>query len=338
VQIEQFDPKTNAERLRACFELTSAGWPTDHPNVPPWPLASFAGKWSDGFDACPQQSWLATDDAGEPVGCYLLRLPDKENTDRATCVLVVAPARRRAGFGAAMLAHCAERARQAGRSRLASDVRDGSPGAALAAAAGARGGITDVVRVLDIGPGLPARLDSLRAEAEPHAVGYTLLSWVGLTPEEHIDQIVRVHNAMADAPRDAGVEATEWDAERLRKAERSAMEHQLLNRAVVARHDASGDLAALTELATEADSPDWGFQMSTVVVPAHRGHRLGLLVKIAMLELLAVQAPDVRRIFTGNAGVNERMIAINTRLGFEVKDEYRTWELDLTANRTAAQS
>jgi RimJ/RimL family protein N-acetyltransferase len=71
--------------------------------------------------------------------------------------------------------------------------------------------------------------------------------------------------------------------------------------------------------------------MVTAVLPEHRGHRLGLLVKIAMLDLLASQAPDVDRIFTGNAGSNQHMIAINEQLGFEVADTYRSWELDLAS-------
>jgi len=29
VRIEQFDPKTDAGRPRACFEMTRAGWPVD---------------------------------------------------------------------------------------------------------------------------------------------------------------------------------------------------------------------------------------------------------------------------------------------------------------------
>ncbi len=337
MRIEQFDPATDAERLRACFEMTGEGWALDHPNIPPWPLAAFTGKWTDAFDTCPQQAWLATDDAGAALGCYLLQLPDKENTERATCTMVVAPARRRTGVGAALLAHCAGQARQAGRSRLAGNARDGAPGAAFAAAAGAHGGIADVDRVLTIDPGQRARLATLRARAEPHADGYTLLSWAGPTPDEHLDQVVRMNNAMADAPRDDGVEPATWDPERIRQLEQNAVKHGILSRTVVARHDRSGELAALTETCTDS-TPGWAFQLITVVLPGHRGHRLGLLVKIAMLELLAEQAPEVRRVFTGNAGSNEHMIAINEQLGFEVADTYRSWELNLAADGMAGDS
>jgi GNAT superfamily N-acetyltransferase len=330
MRIERFDPRDDTASLRACFEMTEAAWAVDQPNAPAWPFRSFAGKWSDGFDSCPQQAWLGYDDSGEPAGGYLLQLPDKENLDRAACTLIVAMARRRAGVGTTLLTHCAEQARQAGRTWLQSRVRDGSPGAAFAAAAGASPGMADVNRVLSIDACLPARLASLRTSAEPHRSGYTLLSWVGPTPDEHLDQVVRMNNAMADAPRDPGVEANIWDGERIRQSEQTSAEHGLLYRTVVARHDESGDLAALTEICTDEGTPDWGFQMMTVVLPDHRGHRLGLLVKVAMLDQLASQAPEVRRIVTDNAGSNQHMIAINDQLGFEASDTYRSWELDLT--------
>jgi RimJ/RimL family protein N-acetyltransferase len=54
-------------------------------------------------------------------------------------------------------------------------------------------------------------------------------------------------------------------------------------------------------------------------VPAgHCGHRLGLLVKTAMLDWLAVTEPALERIVTGNAAGNQHMIAINEELGYEL--------------------
>ena len=328
VQIKQFDPSVDTAQLRACFEMTEAGWPTDHPNLPAWPLESFTGKWIHGFDECPQQAWLAGE-ADAPVGGYLLRLPEKENEARARCILIVAPAHRRRGIGTALLKHCAEQARRAGRSWLRSDVRDDSAGAGFAAAIGARGGIAEVSRVLDLDSALPERLAILRSAAQPHAAGYTLMSWSGATPDSHIDRVVRLHNAMSDAPRDEGVDPVIWDADRVRKADQKGIESGLHSHSVVACHDASGEFAALTEIILDRGTPEWGFQGITVVLPKYRGHRLGLLVKIEMLGLLVGKAPEVRRIFTDNAGSNEHMIAINEQLGFQIKDVTRSWELDL---------
>jgi hypothetical protein len=98
---------------------------------------------------------------------------------------------------------------------------------------------------------------------------------------------------------------------------------------VAAQAQGSGDMAALTQVAVDPAMPEWGFQELTAVARPHRGHRLGLLVKVAMLDLLAAEEPQLTRIITGNAGGNEHMIAINDRLGFEVLDRWLTWELDV---------
>jgi len=332
VHIERFDPQTDAGKLRACFDMTMAGWSVDHADEPGWAYTSFEGKWARGFDTARLQAWLATDASGTPVGCYLLRLPYKENLTIATCIVTVDPARRRAGIGTKIIAHCCGQARLAGRSRLTGHARDGSPGAAFASALGARPGISEVNRVLEIDAALATRVPGLRARAQAHAVGYSLVSWTGPTPGEYVDDVVRLNSAMADAPRDEGMEPSAWDAERLQHSEQTQRDYGLSSYAVAARHDATGTLAALSQMITEASSPDWGFQQITAVLPGHRGRRLGLLVKIAMLDVLRRQAPEVRHILTGNAGSNEHMIAINEQLGFTVRHVYRDWELDLTAS------
>ena len=135
---------------------------------------------------------------------------------------------------------------------------------------------------------------------------------------------------MTDAPRDEGVQATRWDAQRVAEQEEHALAHGLRFRTVAARHDATGELAALTQLCTEDGTPGWAFQQITAVAKEHRGHRLGLLVKAANLQQLTGDDPGARRILTGNAGANKYMIAINEMLGFRVSDQYREWSLDIT--------
>jgi hypothetical protein len=61
-----------------------------------------------------------------------------------------------------------------------------------------------------------------------------------------------------------------------------------------------------------------GYQLITAVIREHRGHRLGLLLKTAMLERLAVAEPALERIVTGNAVGNQWMIAINEQLGYRL--------------------
>ena len=91
----------------------------------------------------------------------------------------------------------------------------------------------------------------------------------------------------------------------------------------------NGDLAALTQVCVDPAMPEWGFQELTAVARPHRGHRLGLLVKLAMLDLLAAREPQVTQIDTGNADGNQHMIAINEQLGFRVLSRWPSWELDV---------
>ena len=84
-------------------------------------------------------------------------------------------------------------------------------------------------------------------------------------------------------------------------------------------------MAALTQLEDDPDSPEWGHQGLTAVARPHRGHRLGLLVKAAMLDWLASAEPQLEQIETGNAGANEHMIAINEALGFTIRDPAWAW-------------
>jgi RimJ/RimL family protein N-acetyltransferase len=100
---------------------------------------------------------------------------------------------------------------------------------------------------------------------------------------------------------------------------------------IAAAHDASGELAAMTQLSVAPDSPQWGHQGLTAVTRQHRGHRLGLLVKIAMLDLLAETEPAIEVIDTGNASSNDHMIAVNDALGFvPAPPAYHTVELAVT--------
>ncbi len=113
-----------------------------------------------------------------------------------------------------------------------------------------------------------------------------------------------LHDALNDSPRDAAVEPTAWTPERVRDRMNARIARSLMRRySLAALHDDTGEMAALTVVTVDPDVPGWGHQQITAVTRPHRGHRLGLLVKTAMLDWLAETEPRLEHIETWNAGV-----------------------------------
>jgi len=337
--VEQFDPRSDDERLKACYRLAQSAVPEDDPNAPPFSLRRFRSWAYDAADG-PQQIWLATDDAGEPVGYYMLTLPERENRHNALFEggprgrwPIVALTRRRQGVGTELLAHAAEQANQAGRSLLMGGTRVGGRGAAFAEACGARAGIQDVRRVLDLNTDLCDKLPGLRAAALPRAAGYSLRFWSGPTPDEFVGQACALYDALEDSPHDAAFEPLVWDAERLRADERKDDGLGIRWHRVAAIAEDSGEMAALTELEVDPDTPEWGHQGLTAVTRPHRGRRLGQLIKVTLLDWLSEIEPQVQHLTTYNAAQNDHMIAVNEQLGYRVNDTFQSWEIDVAAAR-----
>jgi GNAT superfamily N-acetyltransferase/RimJ/RimL family protein N-acetyltransferase len=331
MRLERFDPATSAGSVRLCHEIDLACAPLDAPGLPPMPYRAFAAWMIYGWTEDPSEAWLADDDAGDAFGWYLLTLPKRENLHSAYIKLQVHPSRRRGGLGTALLKHATQRARKAGRRLLAVESMEGSAGEAFALAVGAKRGLTEVHRVLRPASVPAGHLARLRQSAEPAATGYSLLSWDGPVPDDRLAAVATVYSAIGDAPRHAEEQPQVWDAERARQSNVRVAAHGARHYTVAAQRDATGELAALTEVSVHPADPEYGWQEITVVARPHRGHRLGLLVKVAMMEILAEREPQLTRIITGNAEGNEHMIAINEALGYEVLNRWLSWELDIGA-------
>jgi RimJ/RimL family protein N-acetyltransferase len=125
---------------------------------------------------------------------------------------------------------------------------------------------------------------------------------------------------------DDAAEEEVWDAARVEENDALWAARRARCLVAVAQHRASGRLVACTELQLADGVSDQAGQMLTVVHPDHRGHRLGLAIKLANLDVLARDAPGVRKVFTGNAAVNAPMIAVNEMMGFEVVGEGHFWQ------------
>lgn len=315
--------------VRACYEVLLAAHRVDEQVEPPMSFGMFGIHIREGWDNTPGEAWVALDDNDAVVGFYRLELPDLENLDRANGGPVVTPGMRRRGIGTELVRHLAARATAHGRTFLGCEMPAGSAGDAFAQALGARLDLEEVRRIQYLDKLAPGTVAALRASAAQATAGYSLVTWDGLIPEKYLGPMAEVFNAFADAPHGENVEVEVWDAERVRERTGRVLRAGVMrNHAYAAIHDATGEMAAFTGMLIDPEAPEWGYQQLTAVVRTHRGHRLGLLVKTAMLQLLAEVEPQLKQIQTGNAATNAYMIAVNEELGYTVVDPcWRFYEI-----------
>jgi GNAT superfamily N-acetyltransferase len=334
MRIERFDPVHDQVRVRACHELFAIAMAADDPDEPPMSARRFAGWLAAGSRGDPQETWLISGAAGVD-GWYLIEFPDDDGEHLGRLELQVGPGRRRRGLGTALARHAAGRALARGRTQLTAFARQDSAGEAFALALGAAPGRVIVRGKLDIGTMPAGHLEQLRATVR--AAGYSVLSWQAPASSERMSQIAAMYDVLAGLPPRTAREASPLGARRARGIEGRLKAQRLRHYSVAACHDGSGELAGLTQLAVDPGQPEWAFQEMTVVLRAHRGHRLGLLIRIAMLQRLADVEPQLSGIVTGNADTSRNIIAINKALGYErLGPPARSWELALGADPPAS--
>ena len=302
-------------------------WPED----PGWAEAEIGAfvRRQEGFE------WVlgaARDARGHAVGALRVRMPTTDNLRVATLGVDVHPGHRGQGVGRALL-QCGERiATERGRTvLLARTEGHGAPersrDAAFARAAGYTAALTNVRRDLRL-PMEGARLVELESACAPHAAGYEIVTWLGACPDELVAGRARLAQVIStDAPHGAlEMEGELWDDERVRNWEQTVADMGRELACAGAIEVATDELVGFSDAGLPRHGEDLAYQFDTVVSPGHRGHRLGLLVKIANLRSVLEQAPTTRRICTWNALGNDPMIRLNELLGFEVVGGAIEWQ------------
>lgn len=117
--------------------------------------------------------------------------------------------------------------------------------------------------------------------------------------------------------------------DRRRRSDLAAAARESAHSAVTAARAPDGRLVAYTEARTCVVADGFANQGDTLVAPTNRGHRLGLWIELANLELLLRTHPEVRAMDTFNADDNRWMVAINEQLGFRPLRRQTDWELGL---------
>jgi GNAT superfamily N-acetyltransferase len=359
--IEQVTSREAADRWH---EIAQEYFEADYYEMPADPVQEIYERVESTRSDDRYELWLGyvgSEDgtAGTAVVLGELRLPLLDNTDNAVVNVATLPAYRRRGYGTAMLQHLTTRARAHNRTRLIGDVGepmpqvtvgntspgaeqplaeagDASPtpppGVLFATKFGARPVTTEVRRLLRMSDLDDVQLSQLNEDAIAHATDYSLIQWEGPASAEFLDDLVVLHSRMTiDAPlEDLDWEPEQWTPQRYREREQRVVASGQVCLSTAARHDPSGQIVALTDIGLPTALPEIAYQWATIVLPSHRGHRLGMLVKLANLGSLRTSRPQVRTLNTWNAAINDHMVGINEAIGFRAVDRWREWQLELS--------
>jgi len=317
LSVTRFGPD-DQDAMRAALDLENAvraaeaSW--QHPELPRHQEA----RLRHGWDGEPETPYLLTADR-QPVGVGSVSLTERDNTHLAWLSVSVHPEQRRRGYGSALMERLLAEARSAGRTSVGIDGWESEGAVAFATDFGLERRSQEVMRRQHLADVDLALVQKLYDEAAAAAADYELVRIPGRTPEDMRADVVELAAAINDAPTDdLDIEDEVMSEERLAAYEDAleARGQRVLH--LVARHRATRAPAGHTVVVVEDERPTLAHQHDTAVVRAHRGHRLGLLLKAAMVLWLAEDEPQVATVDTWNAESNDHMIRVNELLGYRV--------------------
>jgi GNAT superfamily N-acetyltransferase len=324
----RLDPRDDAA-VDASMVLEEAARAVDEPWNPPMVRRSYVAHLSHGWDGEPGEKWLLYE-GDKVIGHLGLYYSQRENLHRAGVGVLVHPDERRKGHGTRLLEEALERVRKAGRRLVGSGTLADSTHADFARKMGFREVLVEVHRRQDLQAVDNDQVAKLLAKAREAARDYTLLRFTDAVPDDLLDAVAELSSAINDAPTgDMEVDDDVFDGTRIRAFEEARVAEGVHMYRLVARLGTDGPLAGHTIVGVHPDQPEWGGQYDTAVVRAHRGHRLGLLLKAEMMAWLAEAEPQTRWVDTWNAESNAHMIGVNEALGYRIAARYASWERDV---------
>jgi GNAT superfamily N-acetyltransferase len=316
IRISEVDPADDVT-LRAFWETEEAAQRAERPYalLRTWPSLTASLRHPNPYHR--RSLWVARD-GDDVVGCAEVSGALQDNTRIAFLEINVRPERRRRGIGTELYDVAAADCRADGRTSVCGETYVPAGGGSSAAYEFAtRLGFEDVHRedhlVLDL-PVPAEAIERLRAKADDAA--YDVVTWQGRCPDEHVEAFCAMRTRMeSDVPvGDIDLEPVVMDEARLRTGE-ARLARSYLGITAAARRRSDGVFGGYTQLYLAHDV-DYVQQDDTLVMPEHRGHRLGTLLKCATLEIVQREHPERVVIHTDTAIDNEAMQATNRDFGF----------------------
>ena len=322
----------DAVRVTQAVDLLNAAHAQDDPDAIELLPELAAKELRYGWDLEPDEWYLyAPDSSSDPVGVLELDFPARDNVHLAWAAIHVHPAHRRRGHGSAMLQEVIRRTKNLGRTTVWVGAAEDDLGAkAFLKSFGFRYASHDARRRQVLADVDQARLDELYAEAQAAAGDYVLERAILPTPDDVLEELVEVTAAINDAPMgELTFEDEVFDLKRLRAIEEASAGRQDTIYRVWARHRTTGVIGGHTVVGVNPLQPRFGGQGDTAVRRDHRGHRLGLLLKIEMMRWLADREPQLEWIETWNQADNTYMVSVNEALGYRLSRVFAMYELTL---------
>jgi GNAT superfamily N-acetyltransferase len=307
-------------------DVDSAGWKLDCPEMLQHTPRSFANMLRYGWDLEPPQAYLARED-GAAVGLLTVDVPRYDNTNQTWIDIKVHPDHRGRGIGSALVRHGEKVTGELGRNVIGFGGLDLPKADAFARRHGFAQKAIEVNRRQDLA-GLDWELvQRIYDESLAAASAYELVTLTGALPDDMLDGMVAVTESINDAPRDdLDMEDDVYSPERIRAYEEAQAKSDRTIHRVVARAKDTGELAGHTVVAVERERPHIGEQHDTAVSRDHRGHRLGALLKSAMLLNLRDAEPALAQVDTWNAESNDHMISINEQLNYKIVARFLAYQ------------
>ena len=319
-------------QIDALVAIQNAAQAVDDPAALPHLPAAMADHLRYGWDLHPDEAYLYTPDgAADAVASLLVDLPKRDNLDLFWLQLQVHPEHRRRGHGTAVMTEALRMAGAAGRHIVWTETVEDDAGARkFAERFGFAYASHDARRRQVLAEVDQAEIARLFAEAQAAAAGYVVERLLPPVSEETLQEMVDVTAAINDAPMGTlTFEDEVFDLERMRDIEAARQRKGDRNYRVIARHRTTGEIGGHTQLVLSPHRPLIAFQADTAVSRAHRGHRLGLLLKIDAMRWLAESEPQVELVETWNNADNRFMVLVNEALGYRLSGTYATYELTL---------
>jgi GNAT superfamily N-acetyltransferase len=319
-------------QVTAVASIEEAARQVDDPDAFPPIAEMLAAQMRYGWDLdAPEHYLYIPEDASDPVGALVLDLPTRDNLHLVWVGIVVHPDHRRHGHGSVIMNEALRLAREAGRNTIWVGTAEDDQGARRFVERFGFGYASHDARRRQVLADIDqTEIRRLWATTEPAASDYCLERLQPPIPDKVLSELVEVTAAINDAPMgDLTFEDERFDLQRLRDLETAARGRGDRVYRVIARHRDTGEVGGHTVVLTHPLRPHVGGQGDTAVARHHRGHRLGLLLKIDMMHWLAEVEPQLKIIETWNNVDNSFMINVNEALGYRLSRIFNMYELRL---------